>query len=356
MKFLLASLSIIISLVLAQPGNAAETKDIVFTFRNADNVVFSHDYHLKLGNINGNCKICHNAIFDIRKQKHFSMQEMEKTKGCGACHTGVKAFSVADEKSCVRCHKGKPRDVVFKAKGVQDALFSHAVHINKTGGKCKSCHNGKTIIPGQKNVTMAQMEQGKKCGVCHNGKGVFSVSANCGRCHKGMDPKEITFAIPSKKATPAVFSHKVHLGMDYKCNVCHTKIFPFKSTPMQITMVAMDGGKGCGACHNGKDAFSVTGDCIKCHPGYVPGTMTFAIPDNGFDPAVFSHEVHLGMYKCADCHTKIFPYRHGVKHFGMGAMMDGKSCGACHNGKDAFASSGDCNKCHQKQKGAAPAK
>ena len=129
MKFLLASLSILISLALAHPGSAAETKDIVFNFKNSDKVVFSHDYHLKLGNINGNCKMCHNAIFDIRKQRHFTMQQMEKTKGCGACHSGVKAFSVADEKSCVRCHKGTPRDVVYKAIGVLDALFSHSVHI-----------------------------------------------------------------------------------------------------------------------------------------------------------------------------------------------------------------------------------
>ena len=291
MKLLLASLSILISLALAPTGFASETKDIEFNFKNADKVVFSHDYHLKQRDINGNCKMCHNAIFDIRKQRHYTMQQMEKTKGCGACHSGVKAFGVADEKSCLRCHKGSPRDVVFKAKGVQDAIFSHNVHIAKTGGKCKSCHNGKIIIPGQKNITKAQMEQGVKCGVCHNGKGKnpFAVSANCGRCHKGMNPKEITFAIPGKKATPAIFSHKIHLGMDYKCNVCHTKLFPFKPTPLQITMSAMESGKGCGACHNGKDAFTVAGECTKCHPGYIPGTLTFVLPDHAFEPALFSH-------------------------------------------------------------------
>ena len=160
MKFLLASFSILLSLALAQPGNAAETKDIDFNFKHADKVVFSHSNHLKQADINGNCKKCHNAIFNIRKRQKFTMQQMEKTKGCGACHSGVKAFSVSDEKSCTRCHKGKPRDIVYKAKGVQDANFSHTVHIAKLGGKCKSCHNGKTVIPGQYNVTMAQMEQG----------------------------------------------------------------------------------------------------------------------------------------------------------------------------------------------------
>lgn len=356
MKVLLAFLSILISLALAHPGVASETKDIVFTFKNADKVVFSHDYHLKLGNVNGNCRMCHNAIFDIRKKQHYTMQQMEKTKGCGACHSGVKAFSVADEKSCVRCHKGKPQDVVFKAKGIQDAVFSHTLHIAKAGGKCKSCHNGKTIIPGLNTITMAQMEKGQKCGVCHNGKGAFTAAANCGKCHKGMDPKEITFAIPSKKATPAVFSHKLHLGMDYKCSVCHTRYFPFKSGSLQLTMADMESGKGCGACHNDKDAFTVAGECIKCHPGYTPGTMTFTLPDSAVGPAVFSHEIHLGMYKCPECHVKVFPFKHGVKHFGMGAMAEGKSCGTCHNGKDAFATTGDCNKCHQTVAPAQPAK
>ena len=30
-------------------------------------------------------------------------------------------------------------------------------------------------------------------------------------------------------------------------------------------MKEMQKGKSCGACHNGKTAFSVKGDCTKCH-------------------------------------------------------------------------------------------
>src|SRR5512137_155864 len=88
---------------------AKETKDISFAFKNAEPVVFSHDLHLE--KYKNNCKICHNAIFNIRQKKHFTMAEMEATKSCGACHTGVKAFSVKDEKSCTKCHKGKPKTV-----------------------------------------------------------------------------------------------------------------------------------------------------------------------------------------------------------------------------------------------------
>jgi c(7)-type cytochrome triheme protein len=30
-------------------------------------------------------------------------------------------------------------------------------------------------------------------------------------------------------------------------------------------MKQMQKGKSCGSCHNGKVAFSVKGECIKCH-------------------------------------------------------------------------------------------
>src|SRR6185369_7576798 len=150
---------------------AVETKDIRFTFKNAAPVVFSHEYHLN--KYNNNCRICHDVFFNLRNRRHYTMAEMEKTKSCGACHTGVKAFSVASEKDCVKCHKGKPSDVTYKIKGAGEAVFSHATHIAKTGVACKSCHNGKVITGKTKGVTMAEMEKGVTCGACHNGKTAF---------------------------------------------------------------------------------------------------------------------------------------------------------------------------------------
>lgn len=330
---------IVISLLLPVLAFAKETKDISFSMKNAEPVVFSHDIHLK--KYNDNCKICHNAIFNLKERRHFTMAEMEKTKSCGACHTGVKAFSVSDDKSCRNCHKGKPRTITFKAKGVQEVAFSHDRHLAKLNGKCRSCHDGKIITGRDKNVTMAQMEKGKTCGACHNGKKAFTVAGNCGNCHKGMKPREIAFKI--KGFTEASFSHNVHLGM-FKCPDCHTKVFPYKAGAQHNSMADMAKGKSCGTCHNGKDAFTTVGECDKCHKGFKPGTLTFK---NEGGEVKFSHEFHLGMYKCADCHTKLFPYKAGAQHFGMGAMDSGKSCGGCHNGKDAFATSGDCDKCHK---------
>jgi c(7)-type cytochrome triheme protein len=318
---------------------AAEYKDVTFNFKNAGPVVFSHELHLK--KYNNKCKICHNAIFNLNDRRHYSMADMEKTRSCGACHTGVNAFSVKNEKECIRCHKGNPQNVTYPVKSVGAVVFSHAVHLTKTGGACQSCHSGK-VITKERGVTMAQMEKGKQCGACHNGKRTFTVAGNCDRCHKGLKTKDIAFTL---KTVPSVtFSHSFHLQA-YKCDACHTKIFPFSTVVGKVTMDGMSKGKSCGACHNGKDAFSSAGDCATCHKGYKPGIITFKT-DGGL--ATFSHDFHLQSYKCADCHTKIFPYKAGTLKASMSAMESGTSCGACHNkGKDAFPVQDDCGKCHK---------
>ena len=106
----------------------------------------------------------------------------------------------------------------------------------------------------------------------------------------------------------------------------------------------MCGGKNCGDM---LDVFATSGDCGKCHKGMKPGVIDFMISKPVGD-AFFSHEFHLQVYKCADCHTKIFPYKVVVGTATMEDMKAGKSCGACHGkGKDAFAPAViNCKKCH----------
>lgn len=330
--------ALLLATCLVATAEAKETKDIQFKFANADPVVFSHDVHLN--KYNNNCRICHNAIFNLRSRRHFTMAEMEKTKSCGACHTGVKAFSVSDPASCIKCHKGKPRTISYKVKGATEALFSHEVHVSKTGGNCNKCHKNKAFAGKKRGITMAEMAAGKTCGSCHNDKTAFTVSGNCGRCHKGMTPRDITFKIP---AGDAQFSHKTHLGK-YKCNDCHTKLFAYKAGARHFTMADMEKGNSCGACHNGKTSFASSSDCGKCHKSLKPGIITFK---NDGGEVKFSHEFHLGMYACAECHPKRFPFSAGKLKATMEAMEEGKSCGGCHNAKDAFGVKDECGKCHK---------
>jgi c(7)-type cytochrome triheme protein len=72
--------------------------------------------------------------------------------------------------------------------------------------------------------------------------------------------------ILKNKGGDVAFSHDTHVeGMALACTDCHDKLFLNKSQHKKATMKEMQKGKSCGACHNGKKAFSVKGDCAKCH-------------------------------------------------------------------------------------------
>ena len=65
---------------------------------------------------------------------------------------------------------------------------------------------------------------------------------------------------------------------------------------------------------------------------------------------IFDGKIHADKgLKCTDCHTKIFPMKKGTK-ITMAEINEGKYCGVCHNGQEAFKSSdpAHCGKCHKK--------
>jgi c(7)-type cytochrome triheme protein len=313
-----------------------QAKDIKYSFGNAPSVTFSHDSHLAK---NRDCKTCHSGIFNLSHKRKFTMADMERGQSCGACHNGKKAFSVATEKDCLRCHRSVPSASVYKIKA-GDATFSHDSHVNGKGFGCKSCHSAG---PQRRGVSMAAMEKGKSCGSCHNGKTAFSVAANCGSCHRGLQTKTLKYS--SKPVSEAVFSHDFHSQI-YKCNDCHTKKFDYRQGSRKATMAEMEKGKSCGSCHDGKTAFAASGDCNKCHVGYKPANLTFK-NNRGTLVGYFSHDFHTAAFQCKDCHTKLYPYG-GGKRTTMAEMAKGNSCGACHDGKTAFATTSSCAKCHKK--------
>lgn len=76
------------------------------------------------------------------------------------------------------------------------------------------------------------------------------------------------------------------------------------------------------------------------------GEVAFPVTDPG--KSVFSHEAHVLKAKvgCKECHPKPYLDVARSKRFTMKQMEQGKSCGACHTGKRAFALQA-CEKCHQ---------
>lgn len=229
------------------------------------------------------------------------------------------------------------KDKTFTTENAGKVVFSHSAHLKKKTARspnisCKACHND--AMKQGVRYTMKQMSQGKSCGQCHNGKTAFALS-RCTACHK---VKDITFVV--KETGTVVFRHSTHLAKKPQCNTCHNRIFKTGPTP-PVTMAAMEKGKSCGACHNGKKAFALA-DCSKCHP---TRELTFIEKEAG--NVNFSHKTHTSLYKCGECHITVFNTSISKAKVSMKEMEAGKSCGACHDGKTAFSVKDKCESCHK---------
>ncbi len=154
-----------------------------------------------------------------------------------------------------------------------------------------------------------------------------------------LELKDITFT--TTDAGKVTFSHTVHLQKktrttsNLNCKACHNSNM---EKNVRYTMADMDKGKSCGMCHNGAKAFALA-KCTQCHK---VNDMVYKVKATG--PVVFSHTAHLRTMQCGACHSKLYKTAQNPT-VSMAEMEKGKSCGACHNGKKAFAVA-DCVKCH----------
>ncbi len=86
-------------------------------------------------------------------------------------------------------------------------------------------------------------------------------------------------------------------------------------------------------------------------PLKTPPDVTFPVQAGSPGPVTFSHERHLSFQAgpdCTPCHQKAFSLlRHAADPLKMETMSRGESCGLCHNGKQAFSASDQCDRCHQ---------
>lgn len=70
--------------------------------------------------------------------------------------------------------------------------------------------------------------------------------------------------------------------------------------------------------------------------------------DGGPGPTVFRHSAHDTLeMRCSTCHTRLFPFRRG-RAFTHADMRQGRACGACHDGAQAFGTEveASCGRCH----------
>lgn len=195
------------------------------------------------------------------------------------------------------------------------------------------------------------LDKGVNCVDCHLGVahgGEFKNKVDLKRCSECHDKRKSEISMSDIKIgsgdTAVNFSHNNHTAM-FKCDECHTKVFPMKKGTTKISFEDHGKDKLCYTCHNGKKASS---DCTTCHAKAAAPKLPIIYKSGGMPPVNFSHEFHTAVFKCDECHTKIWPMKRGAKKMKMDDLYQGKFCGACHNDKIAFAST-SCDKCHKQK-------
>jgi c(7)-type cytochrome triheme protein len=67
---------------------------------------------------------------------------------------------------------------------------------------------------------------------------------------------------------------------------------------------------------------------------------------HGMRPAVFPHWFHRIRFRCSVCHEQLgFKMKKEANKIDMNKIASGQFCGACHNGKIAWAPV-YCDRCH----------
>lgn len=354
-------------------------------------VVFRHTTHVTGQRVP--CETCHADLFPMQRTV-FSHTEhtIRMMDRCGSCHNGKAAFEI--RQACGVCHSKNagssvlavgerqirpPGDAWFTSqeRSPGPVPFSHKQHMLQVKGDCVRCHPATfgMVSPDRSGLRMASMRRGNECGNCHNGRDAFTVAADCELCHRKQSTPAVRAAalvnrIPadrvlhgSKAAGAVAFSHRSHVSRGANCSTCHPVAFPMNATS-RMEMKSMRRGKQCGACHNGREAFTVSADCGLCHStsdrkkgttssppktSSTPADYKVPLGDGSLGAVTFSHAKHLTHTsgRCADCHKDIFPMRRPENGaMAMAKISGGQQCSACHDGKRAFAVDGDCTRCH----------
>jgi c(7)-type cytochrome triheme protein len=186
-------------------------------------------------------------------------------------------------------------------------------------------------------------------------------------------PADVVYRHGNASDSAVIFSHQTHVALERtRCTGCHPRLFPMLKRGPVPAHREMGAGRSCGLCHDGRKAFGVrdSASCRACHSGTRPprmaaggasGTLAgpaagrrmpgpYAYPTGGDSPGrvTFRHDRHLrGTGNCASCHPKPFRMAAAPPRSG-GGMHERSACGACHDGKTAFAAEDPdaCPRCH----------
>ena len=264
--------------------------------------------------------------------------------GCFRCHEGkhVSKDGRVIRNDCAACH-----DFLERRKGgafVRAEATAAFAHPWKLGGKhaevlCGTCHTGGPMKPAtcrgchgiaESGAPMAGMQ----CKECHLKDQQLKPLASCATCH------------------PAVAGlHRKPAHKDAGCVACHAP-----------HAWSIEGRDRCLTCHGDRAQHNPGPPCAQCHdfrPAATAGksaapsgppAIVFPADANSPGKVTFEHAKHLAKgAKCADCHPKLFAMKKGGAKLAMDSMGEGKTCGACHDGKKAFGvmDGEKCDSCHK---------
>jgi len=206
---------------------------------------------------------------------------------------------------------------------------------------CFRCHSYQNFVSPKKGSFSHPLhrDKGYHCNQCHLLRAHKFIKTDTGLCNNCHNLKITGF---SHTAMPSRFNHERHAALG--CKECHPGLFPMKKGVTRINMDAIYKGSYCGACHNGKKAFS-SSDCSRCHDmkGFSK-ELTYRV--QGIGDVIFSHKFHTTAFSCDNCHPRLFTMKKTQGKMTMEDINKGKFCGACHNGNIASPSS-ECGKCHR---------
>ncbi len=137
-----------------------------------------------------------------------------------------------------------------------------------------------------------------------------------------------------------IFPHSTHSSA---CGTCHPALYSMLGDRRDTS--TGHATSRCGTCHNGSAAFSMTKACGLCHRIAVDSTIVFPQMQQSPGAVRFPHQRHIDASdSCLVCHEGLSdkPWREAMT---MKSMREGKSCGACHNGRVSFGLN-RCANCH----------
>jgi len=297
---------------------------------------FSHPRHAQRGGAGRACATCHAAILDTDERQlprptagdcaaagcHDGKAAFPTTASCTRCHKDApkERFEVArpparfshathlpKEPACKACHDvAKSGEVV--GKGHAPCVRCHAEDFGRRWPTiCGACHNATEPwrpltpdrLPPERTEFGATIDHGKHpgaCTACHAlttataqlrpprghraclGAGCHAKSGGrppemtaCEACHavaRAEDRRRARLAAPW--SVRGAFQHATHLrvkGAEVACAACHTDL-----TAPDLAALRTPAKETCVGCHDGKDAFKLTGTtCTRCHGGTKPG-------------------------------------------------------------------------------------